>query len=371
MAIRIDHNAARQALHEEFAKAGEFANNATSREWKDMTDRLGELCPHRKSSTFIAALGTAILAKCVNSQVDTFSLLEREGGENAYSARSLADGVWAKERGYLGIDIGGNGANPLNNTPFIGRSRIDAIENVRNKEGKDYLFFCLDRLASIETTGEARIALRGFIASRARNFNSKFNVGHNAGDHLITKTLAGAIDEFVRNGSEDGRRAQAAAAGLLSCVYGPLSVDVGHINDPDRRLPLDITVFKDAERLEIHLSIEVKDKPVTGPEILSSTEKVSERGFTNIIFLAVSKGQKQFDFEREVERARDSGCRINIFLSWLEFCNMCIGLASEDGPAVVGKTYREIGVRLEQIGVSEQGMNLWQKFSERQNPFTT
>lgn len=363
MAIKIDHSRAKEALYDEHKNAKQYANNPTSRKWKEITDQLSALCPRGKSSTFIAALGTAILAKCVNTRVDTFSLLDREGSDNAYSARSLADGVWAKERAYLGIDIGANGANPLNNTPFVGRSRIDAIENVRNKEGKEYLFSSLHQLAEIDTIEEAKLALRGFIASRAKNFNTSFKVGRNAGDHLVTKSLSEAIDDFVKNKSEDGRRAQAAAAGLLSAIFGPSQVETGHINDPDRRFPLDITVFRDADRSQVQTSIEVKDKPVSGPELLSSTEKVLERGLTNVLFLAISKNQKQFDFEREVKTARDLGCRMTVFLSWIEFSNMCIGLASEDGPVVVGKAYREIGARLEQIGVSQDGMDLWQSYS--------
>ena len=53
------------------------------------------------------------------------------------------------------------------------------------------------------------------------------------------------------------RLAQAVAAGLLSVAFGEEAIDVGHVNDPDRNYPLDITVFDDrAEEKNVRFSVE-------------------------------------------------------------------------------------------------------------------
>ncbi len=360
MTIQIDHAVAKRNLFEahQFVMDG-VEEDRESVKWKGLVDELGRICPYKKSSTFVAALGTAVLAKTVDINIDPYSLLGRGGGDRSYSARSLADNVWAKNRAYLEIDLGANGANPLNNIPFIGRDSIRAIERVRNQEGKDFLFFCLDELDTVKSIDSAKAALRGFVASRLKKSAKKFKAGKDAGDHLVVQTLAKIIDEFVRTDSEEGRRAQAVAAGLLTAVYGIDNVEVGHINDPDRHYPLDITVFEDRDQGTVRLSVEVKDKVITGSEILSSVEKVTEFGYTNIVYLAINKNQNTNDFTLEAERARDYGCKVVIFDEWLSFCNACVSNSSINGPQVFKEIYKAIGNMLVKLQVSQSGLDQW------------
>src|SRR5207248_7646876 len=112
---------------------------------------------HRKSATFIASLATALLAKSVNDQVDAYCLLDREGGDRAYSARTLADVVLARHRAELGIDLGVNGPNPFNNTPFIGKASIREIVTAKNKNGLKYFKECIAAVDGMSSQ-EARSA---------------------------------------------------------------------------------------------------------------------------------------------------------------------------------------------------------------------
>lgn len=363
MPIKIDHAKAKAVLYEEHQMALDELSDAVCEAWRAKVDRLGILCPYRKSSTFIAALGTAMLAKAVEPNVDVYSLLDRDGGERSYSARSLADNVWAKNRAYLDIDLGANNANPLNNTPFVGRARIDAIERVRNTAGQDYFFACLDALEKIRSEKDCRSALRGFILSRTLRIATSFDIGEKAGDYFVPQTLSQKIRSFVETDSEEGRRAQAAAAGLLSVAFGEDYVEAGHINDPDRRLPLDITVFDDPQDKSIRFSVEVKDKKVAGSDVLSSIEKAVRFNVCNVIYLAINQPSDQRNFVRETIKARDLGCRVIFFYSWEEVCNMCGSVTSVPGPGAVGEAYRMIGTRIVQLRVSQAGIDQWKEWS--------
>ncbi len=111
MSISIDHDKATKILLEEAALAHCESSAGVASEWLDRVTRLGELCPHGRSATVIAALGTALLAKATDDRVDVYSLLDRGEADNSYSARSLADNVWARNRACLNVDLGANGVN--------------------------------------------------------------------------------------------------------------------------------------------------------------------------------------------------------------------------------------------------------------------
>ncbi|MFJ7286091.1 restriction endonuclease, SacI family [Pseudomonas sp. NPDC099000] len=365
MTIKIDHRIAKDVLFLEYANTDSGVSDQLSVEWLSRVNHLSDLCPPRKSSTFIAALGTALLAKSVEPAVDVYCLLDRDGGENSYSARSLADNVWAKNRALLGIDLGANGPNPLNNTPFIGKGRIDEIRNVRNASGFTYLMECLDRLRHYTSTAQARSALRGFILSRKKDFSTSFVVGEAAGDHFVLPTLEAAIRSLISVDSEDGRCAQAVAAGLLAANPSTSDIEVGHINDPDRNFPLDIAVYypvNDDRRLS--LAIEVKDKAVGTAEVLSSLEKALNFDVRTVIYLAISSRQVQVDFSTESIRARDMGCNLIIYTSWADFIRSCIGFSSDAGPVLYSHIYKLIGQYLQELGVSQAGIDVWTGFAE-------
>jgi hypothetical protein len=176
MAIHINHDIAKEILLSEYAAVVRGELNEEALEWQKRVQELGRLCPHSKSSTVIAALGTALLAKATDPRVDVYSLLVRGEAETSYSARSLADNVWARCRARLEIDLGANGMNPLNNTPFIGKTRIDEISGVRNQEGWNHFLACLEAAKELKGDSDARHALRGFIIARRRSLLPKANL---------------------------------------------------------------------------------------------------------------------------------------------------------------------------------------------------
>ncbi len=362
----------------------------TSSKWQLLVQRLGELCPHGKSATVVAALGTAILAKATNVNVDVFSLLDRGQSANSYSARSLADNVWARHRAQLDIDLGANGTNPLNNTPFIGKTRIDDITGVRNRNGWQHFIDCLEQLSKIWTSSDALEALKGFIVARSRSLVATLDFSPEIGDHLSEGRLLKVIESFVSAKSEGGRRAQAVVAGILDVVYGESIVSVGVINDPDRRAPLDVSVklstpsagfvlrddhlivddsrsMKSAELSSnmFLLAVEVKDKPIFDHHIRSSVEKtIKDHSLNNLVFVAVGKNQERDIFDDVIKWAAQRGVKITVFCDWISFYLACKCFSLADQKIFEGKVFRRVILRLSELGVSREEIEHFLKMAD-------
>jgi len=378
VSISLDHVAAKEILFEQVSNARRGKMTDVSNEWLQLVQKLGELCPHGKSATVIAALGTAILAKATNVNVDIYSLLDRGESANSYSARSLADNVWARHRAELDIDLGANGTNPLNNTPFIGKTRIDDISGVRNRKGWDFFLKCMNELQKLDSSVACEEALKGFIVARSRSLVSPLDFAPEIGDQLTQNLLIKIIDDFVSANSEGGRRAQAAAAAMLDATFGEMNVVVGVINDPDRRAPLDVSVkynasgttsiAKTGEHLSArgsisktsfdstgdtyHSAFEVKDKPIQDFHIRSSIEKtLKDHAVRNLVFVAVSRNQVADVFDNVVKWASKRGVKISVFCRWTDLYTACKCFAPVDGTIFEGKVFRRFIERCQELGV--------------------
>lgn len=355
MAITLDHSRAKVLLFDEAALSRTESPSGLVSEWVGRVKQLGELCPHGKSATVIAALGTAILAKATNLQVDVYSLLDRGESPTSYSARSLADNVWARHRAELAIDLGANGTNPLNNTPFIGKTRIDEITGVRNQDGWTAFIDCIRAAESLASEADARAALRGFIIARTKNIIPPVAIDPAAGDSLLESQLLAIISAFVAEQSEGGRRAQAATSAMLDAAFGGDRITVGVINDPDRRAPLDISVKSDVGGFEI--AFEVKDKPIDDHHIRASIEKtVQVHDFHNLAFVAVSHSQKIHSFDGTIHWAARHGVKLSVFFDWKSLFQACKCFARPDNEVFEGKVFRRLLARAAQIGVSESAL---------------
>lgn len=351
MSISLDHTRAKAILFEETAAARRGDTSPLVETWRARLVQLGELCPHGKSSTVIAALGTAMLAKATDGTVDVYALLDRGEAAKSYSARSLADNVWARHRAELGIDIGANGANPLNNTPFIGKTRIDEITGVRNKAGWAAFMECMEGLEQLKSSDEARQALRGFILARSRSLLTALDLSPHEGDDLTQASLVAILDRFVAEESDGGRRAQAVAAGMLDAAFGEDRVVVGVINDPDRHAPLDVSVIDGQGAFSV--AFEVKDKPISEYHVRSTVEKtVKDHALRNLAFVAVSKQQQTRDFDQVVLWAARHGVKLTMFLDWPSVYSACKCFAPATSDLFEGRVFRRVLSRAAALGVA-------------------
>ncbi len=355
MSISVDHARAKVILFEEADQARRGATNDVVESWRKRVADLGVLCPHGRSATVIAALGTALLAKATDAGVDVYSLLDRGGAPDCYSARSLADNVWARHRAELEVDLGANGVNPLNNTPFIGKTRIDEITGVRNQAGWDCFIECMEGAKSLPSSAEARLALRGFILARTRSLLPPRQIDPQAGDDLAPMSIVKAIERYVSAESEGGKRAQLCAAAILDAVFGADRVLVGVINDPDRHAPLDVSVTDQSDGYL--MAFEVKDKPVRDHHIRSSIEKtVRDHGLMNQGFIAVSQAPDQPDFDDVSRWAAQHGVKITVFLDWRCFYLACKCFARVTEDVFEGTVFRRLLVRGMELMVDDDGL---------------
>lgn len=356
MSISVNHEKAKNILFEQDTAAREGAMTPLANTWRDRVAKLSDLCPHGKSSTVIAALGTALLAKATDSRVDVYSLLDRGEAKDSYSARSLADNVWARHRAELAIDLGANGTNPLNNTPFIGKTRIDEISGVRNKAGWAYFLECMAAAKGLSSSKESCEALRGFIVARRRSILSPIEIHPELGDSIPQSQLIQAINGFVADDSEGGRRAQAAVAAMLDVAFAPSLVVVGVINDPDRHAPLDVSVINAEGMFE--MAFEVKDKPILDYHVRGSIEKtVKDHSVRNLAFVAISKNQSKSEFDSVIQWAAAYGVKATIFTDWESLYLACKCFASYCEQVYEGEVFRRTLVRCGELGVSRDGEN--------------
>ncbi len=93
--------------------------------WVDRVNRIAE----SPSKTYVAALGTALLAKATDPSVDALTV-KTKAGPNAYSMRGVAK-VLVEGASLYGFHLGRTGPEPLNNQPWFGVDRVDKIDNLK------------------------------------------------------------------------------------------------------------------------------------------------------------------------------------------------------------------------------------------------
>lgn len=370
--MRINKEKALRILEEE---AGSTA--PVPKKWSDRIEALSAVAEGNK--TFIAALGTALLAKSVEPHVDPFSLKDSTG-PRGYSARSLCKDVLAANAPRLHIDLGVRGREPLNNQPFFAKNRIS--ENLPVKEsGREplrLLLDALDALDSIKDPEEARAALRAFLVSR-RVEAELDEIGTEAGDDLTEYKLLHAIQTFVSEDSESGKRAQAVVAGLLDVEFGSPRVEVGKVFDPSRHFAGDVVVKNKSQTVTpglllgvqdaasenyststVAISYEVRDKPVTANDLYHFAQRVIDHNGKRAVMVAVAPQPPLVAKETNaaIEWAAKRGVRLYVYLGWEQFLRDSL-FRAQDG-ATAGSAYRAIFQRLVQVEVSPEGIKRWE-----------
>ena len=135
--------------------------------WTDRVRTLSDNCAKSECGTYIAVLGTMMLAKAVNPRVDVFSVKARDNTPGSFGARRVASACLVPASRCHRFDIGGQGLEPLNNQPFFRAIRIsrDLVVRERARPILNELVDLLHDLAQA-TSDEALLALAGFIHVR-------------------------------------------------------------------------------------------------------------------------------------------------------------------------------------------------------------
>lgn len=352
LGITIDKATATQILKEQSAIA---AVDEGPVEWHQRVDRLVAACGNG-NRTFIAALGTAILARATNADVDVFALKAGDS-ERGYSARSLCQHVLAEHSHALSIDLGVSGREPLNNQPFFAEARITDRLPIKPAQ-RPALEQLLETLAALSrmSSEEGRDALRAFI-TRRRVERQVWIVDAEAASSFTIPEFAEVLERFVSQKSEGGRRAQACVAGMLDAAFGIDRVECGRINDPDRRFPNDVAVrHQDGQYV---VSLEVRDKPMSSGDCLRAVIKAAECGVPHVGVVALQQRSEPLDLSEAVAESDRTGIRLQGFVDWEEFVDHASFWAGIRPSEFTATAAASILARLSQLEASEDAVAHW------------
>ena len=189
-------------------------------EWIERTRRVGQA----PSKTFVAVLGTALVARATNHRLDPFAL-RVENNPAGYSARNLCKEVLVPGAVKARVHVGVTGREPLNNRPFISADRIGSDMKVPRK-ARPHLEYLCDSLAAIQSLDEeqAVAALATFLRVRIEDTPRR------AASVLIARAigiaeLAEDISRFISSNPENGRRGQARVAACLDLAFKGVKTD--------------------------------------------------------------------------------------------------------------------------------------------------
>lgn len=278
--LKMDKAEAAELIRVLWAKEG---NVAADQEWLEKIEHLSRLCVDRLGKTHIAMLGTAILAKALHPEVDLFAFKPTQTDKSAssYSARTLCHGVLVPLAAELGFHLGATGREPLNNQPYFRMRSLDdgTPAHEESREAYEFTISLIRELQQINSPLALRSILLSFLIVR-----SKYQPRYATSDDSVSLSpieFVEAVQTFISNNSERGARAQAVVAGLFDVFAGPANVVSGRIHDPSRDYPGDVCVIAampEEGQGQWAKAVEVRDKPVTEPEVYIFGKRCADSG---------------------------------------------------------------------------------------------
>jgi hypothetical protein len=354
MTIKLDYDISRERFDRAIALARSDADLPT--EWIERTRKVGQA----PSKTFVAMLGTALLAKATDRRIDPFSLKTRMH-RTAYSARSLCKDVLVPAAVQAGVHIGTTGREPLNNQPFFRHERVGPDMHVR-ASARPHLDFLCESLEAMRPLDEQQAvpALAAFLRVRIAEDPRR------AAPLLIERgvgvpELVEATSRFISSDPESGKRGQALVAACLDLVFE--DVRTTRVYDPSRRWPGDIVVLT-AEK--ISLAVEVKQRPASSTELLQFAGRCREMGVYRAIAAALDPDQEPLYVD---ELRKDAWRRFGVHLSVLEDASAVIYSALTWTGRPLAEARADLpqlmASRLEEIEVSAEGLAAWAALFKR------
>lgn len=353
--VRIDKAKAKQVLWEEAAKV---PAGYIDRTWEGDVEKLSKAC-EGASMTHVAALGTAILARCVSPHVDVFAL-KASVGDRGYSARSLCKDVLAPNARELDINLGVSGPEPLNNQPYFGKASISRDMNVKGNAqiALNVLNDILEKLDKLPDEASARAALRAFIAVR-RRYGTRYSAKVDATLDVTVDDLVARIATFVSEDSDGGKRAQAVVAGLMDVLAGPDRVKTQKVNNPSRKVPGDVAVESAGDDEEWERILEVRDKPVTREDLITLASRTADAGVGEAIMVAVAAGQPEIPIDEPRKWAAQRNVSLSFYRDWSTLVRQVLLWAPAATLAAAKQVPAFVLDRLMALEVPEATANRW------------
>ena len=359
--MKIDKNNARAMLR---AQASAIGATGVDADWRTKVERLSKLCEEGVSKTHIAFLGTVLLAKALDRNADLYAIKPKlaAGNANAFSARSLCHGVLVPLAAELGINLGVTGREPLNNQPYFRMTRLGDATPVHGggRAAFDYMLELVKELQEATTEAAGVEGLRAFIAVR-RGYQPRYRAAE-GGIAITPEQLTAAIQVFVREDSEGGKRAQAIVAGLLDVFAGDGRVESGRINDPSRHYPGDVCVRSADDPEYIEKAIEVRDKPVHLSDVQIFGKKCVDMGVREAAVVMVSDRQEAPDRIALAQWAAGFGLGLTLFVGWANFVDQVLFWSDLPKPEAAVQAAACIETRLLGVEAAPASVERWQRF---------
>lgn len=290
-------------------------------QWDKEIEEFSRLCEECGVRTHIAFLGTSIIAKAVNINVDLYAIKPNHDKENpfCYSARTLCHSVLVPMSTQFKFSLGVTGREPLNNQPYFRMKKFNDGTPIRTNSLEAYNYLCelIEKLSRIHKKNEIREALRSFIAVRKKykiNYTEK-----KCSNDMNYLDFIQSITEFTSNNSENGSRSQAVAAGIFDVLFGPTNVKSESVYNPSNKHPGDVCVVSKCSSDNINLALEVRDKPVSMSDVYLFCDKCLSMDVRKISILLTSKKQKCFDKDLLFKCKKEKDSQIIIFYGWKDF----------------------------------------------------
>ena len=309
-----------------------------------------------KSKTFTPMLGTALLARAADDDVDVRSLREDES-DRGYSARSLAKGVLVPCCAHAGIDLRSTGPEPLNNQPFLRAARV--FEGLKVPKSVipelEYLCDCLDAVELLR--GKAALeALAAFLRARIGEPEAHPEIAAGAAVLPLSELLQ-AIDQTVGSDSTGAASIAGVFAGL-SLLHSDLRAK--RANDPMSIWPGDIAAF---HRDVPTLAIEVKRRPTSEAGVLLFARRLSEAGIRRGIIVVLGGERNKIDPAQVAFQARRlHDVEIMLFFAVSELVRTAIMLAPDDLAACLGEFPRKALEGMKDLGATSHQTLAWSAF---------
>jgi len=355
MPIQLDYDIARDRFKDALALAR--SQEDLPQEWILRTSKVGQA----PSKTFIAMLGTALLAKATDQRVDPFSLKTRDFA-TAYSARALCKDVLVPGAVGAGVHLGTTGREPLNNQPFFRYERVGLDMRVHRsmRSHLDYLCQSLGAMIALDAT-QALLALAAFL--RVRIAEAPVKAPQLAVERAYSiGELISIVSVFVTTDPENGKRGQALVAACLDVVFD--DVRTRRVNDPSRHWPGDVVVFQ-GER--VLLAVEVKQRPASDTEILQFVERCAQMGVRRAAAALLDPAQPELHLDADREESwRNQGVQLSVFETAGEVIEGALTWSRMSVEEVVEAFPQRMASRLEELEVSRRALAGWAAFFERE-----
>lgn len=357
MSISVDIESARRA----FTAAYELAETAADPSWEARIAHLSKIC-EKGNRTHIAFIGTALLAKATNLDVDVFAIKAKAGTPGAYSARRVVQHALVPEARRLQVDIGVSGKEPLNNQPYFQNRVVSRTMVVHSTaEGAlDTVCAILEELSPIRDRARALSALAAYIKVRRTYWRPPAPYSSPEAALALTEFIQ-RIEDFVLEASEGGRRAQAIAAGLMDAFQDGGIVETGRVNDPSREVPGDIAVFdpqEDDSAPVLRMVIEVRDKSVTDADVDTFAARASA-SVGRAAVLAVALGQGPIDVKSAQTLAAKRGLDLQVFVGWSPYARQIFFWSPDDAAKAIRAAHAFVYQRLIELECSSDAQKAW------------